>query len=186
MRAAPRTSGASATVVTKLLCMVLPDIAYFGQKDAQQVVVIRRLVADLNLPVHVEACHTVREPDGLAMSSRNALLSPTGARRARSPPRRALRAAARRGLPRRALSRGAAGQPRARRCRSCGVEPEYLALVDPDTLEPHRRLQAPALLAVAARIGEHPPDRQRDLASRRTVEPRHDQPQGEATATCSA
>ena len=65
-----------STVVTKLLCMVGPDVAYFGQKDAQQVVVIRRLVADLNLPVRVEVCPTVRDVDGLAMSSRNALLSP--------------------------------------------------------------------------------------------------------------
>ena len=57
------------TVVTKLLCMALPDIAYFGQKDAQQVVVIRRLVADLNLPVAIEALPTVREPDGLAIGN---------------------------------------------------------------------------------------------------------------------
>src|SRR6202161_159117 len=64
------------TGVTKLLCMALPDVAYFGQKDAQQVVVIRRLVADLNLPVRIEARPTVREADGLAMSSRNALLAP--------------------------------------------------------------------------------------------------------------
>src|ERR1700740_3717258 len=63
------------TVVTKLLCMAQPDVAYFGQKDAQQLVVIRRLVADLNLPVRVEALPTVREADGLAMSSRNQLLS---------------------------------------------------------------------------------------------------------------
>jgi pantoate--beta-alanine ligase len=63
-----------ATVVTKLLCMALPDVAYFGQKDAQQVLVIRRLTADLNLPVRIEALPTVRESDGLAMSSRNALL----------------------------------------------------------------------------------------------------------------
>ena len=63
------------TVVTKLLCMALPDAAYFGQKDAQQVVVIRRLVRDLNLPVRIEVCPTVREPDGLAMSSRNARLT---------------------------------------------------------------------------------------------------------------
>ncbi len=63
------------TVVTKLLCMAMPEIAYFGQKDAQQIVVIRRLVADLNLPVRIEVCPTVREPDGLALSSRNALLS---------------------------------------------------------------------------------------------------------------
>ena len=61
------------TVVTKLLWMAQPDVAYFGQKDAQQVLVIRRLVRDLNLPVQVEVCPTVRERDGLAMSSRNAL-----------------------------------------------------------------------------------------------------------------
>ncbi len=66
-----------ATVVTKLLCMALPDSAYFGQKDAQQVVVIRRLVEDLNLPVQIVALPTIRESDGLAMSSRNALLEPT-------------------------------------------------------------------------------------------------------------
>ncbi|MGA7704003.1 MAG: pantoate--beta-alanine ligase, partial [Solirubrobacteraceae bacterium] len=62
------------TVVTKLLNMVGPDVAYFGQKDAQQVVVIRRLVEDLDMGVRIEACPTVREPDGLAMSSRNAHL----------------------------------------------------------------------------------------------------------------
>ena len=60
------------TVVTKLLNMVGPDVVYFGQKDAQQVVVVRRLVADLDLPVRIEAIPTVREPDGLALSSRNA------------------------------------------------------------------------------------------------------------------
>ena len=65
-----------ATVVTKLLCMALPDVAYFGRKDAQQLLVIRRLVEDLNLPVRIEAIATVREPDGLALSSRNALLTP--------------------------------------------------------------------------------------------------------------
>jgi pantoate--beta-alanine ligase len=65
-----------ATVVTKLLCMALPDVAYFGQKDAQQVLVIRRLAGDLNVPVRIEARPTVREADGLAMSSRNALLAP--------------------------------------------------------------------------------------------------------------
>src|SRR5439155_9959103 len=64
------------TVVAKLLCMTLPDVAYFGQKDAQQLVVIRRLVADLNLPLRVESCPTVREAAGVAMSSRNPLLSP--------------------------------------------------------------------------------------------------------------
>src|SRR6202167_5645160 len=63
-----------STVVTKLLCMVLPDVAYFGQKDAPQVVGVRRLVSDLNIPVQIEALPTVREPDGLALSRRHALL----------------------------------------------------------------------------------------------------------------
>ena len=65
-----------ATVVTKLLQIVSPDNVYFGQKDAQQVAVVRRLVADLNLPVHVRVLPFVREGDGLAMSSRNKYLGP--------------------------------------------------------------------------------------------------------------
>ena len=141
-----------STVVTKLLCMTLPDVAYFGQKDAQQVVVIRRLVSDLNLPVRIEVCPTVREADGLAMSSRNALLSPADRTSALALPA-ALKAA----------SEAAAGGERsasalldaaAEAMRSFGVEPEYLALVDPDTLEPREQLYSDALLAVAARIGD--------------------------------
>ena len=140
------------TVVAKLLNMVSPDVAYFGQKDAQQVAVVRRLVYDLNLPVAIEVCPTRREPDGLAMSSRNARLSPE---------QRARAVALFRGLDD-AQMLAAAGERAGSALLACGrktmaeldVEPEYLALVDPDTLEPVERLEKPALLAVAARIGE--------------------------------
>jgi pantoate--beta-alanine ligase len=71
-----------ATVVTKLLNMAQPDDAYFGQKDAQQALIIRRLVRDLDLPVRIEICPTLREPDGLAMSSRNVLLDLPARKRA--------------------------------------------------------------------------------------------------------
>jgi pantoate--beta-alanine ligase len=140
------------TVVTKLLCMTLPDIAFFGQKDAQQVVVIRRLVADLNLPVRIEACPTVREPDGLAMSSRNARLSPEERSRALglSAALEAARAQAAEGQ-----SSTAALLKTAREVLlSFEVEPEYVALVDPDSLEPLDTLTQEALLAIAARVGE--------------------------------
>src|SRR5205807_10534290 len=83
------------TVVTKLLCTAMPHVAYFGQKDAQQVAVIRRLVEDLNIPVRIVVLATVREPDGLALSSRNVLLSPGERRRALALPA-ALRAASER------------------------------------------------------------------------------------------
>jgi pantoate--beta-alanine ligase len=139
------------TVVTKLLCMAMPDVACFGQKDAQQVVVIRRLVADLNLPVRVEALPTVREPDGLAMSSRNQLLSVEERRRAAAIPA-ALGAAERliaRGESRaRAITRAASDT-----LAAAGLEPEYVALVDSETLEPLERVHASGLLLLAVRVG---------------------------------
>jgi pantoate--beta-alanine ligase len=139
------------TVVTKLFNMVAPDAAYFGQKDAQQAVVIRRLVRDLDLPVEIVVAPTVREPDGLAMSSRNAYLDADERERAVAL-HRALEAA------RDAVSAGereagavlaaarAAMEPFA-------VEPEYLALVHPETLEPLERVNGEALVALAARVG---------------------------------
>jgi len=150
VRGAEHFRGVS-TVVTKLLCMAQPDVAYFGQKDAQQVAVIRRLVSDLNLPVRIEVCPTVREPDGLAMSSRNAQLSQ--AERSRALALSAALDAAR--------ERAGAGERSARALLDAaseamlavGVEPEYVALVDPDTLEPCRMLKGASLLALAARIG---------------------------------
>ncbi len=141
-----------ATVVTKLLNMVQPDLAYFGQKDAQQVAVIRRLVRDLDMPVRIEVGATVREPDGLALSSRNARLENGERERALALPR-ALHAA------RAAVQRGerdpAAVAADARAAmRDLGVEPDYVELVAPDTFVPIRHIDGePVLLAVAARVG---------------------------------
>jgi pantoate--beta-alanine ligase len=170
------------TVVTKLLCMALPDVAYFGQKDAQQVIVIRRLAEDLNLPVRIEALPTVREPDGVAMSSRNALLTPDERARALALPA-ALDAA-------RALAatgeRSAQALLEAARAamRRFDVVPEYVALVEPDTLEPVTALTGEALLALAARVGEV---RLIDNAVLSPATSQTSQPlEGEAIATCSA
>jgi pantoate--beta-alanine ligase len=171
-----------ATVVTKLLCMALPDVAFFGQKDAQQVVVIRRLVADLNLPVRIEALPTVREADGLAMSSRNALLDPDERARALALAH-ALRAAA---------DLAASGERSAQALLDAartamaadGVVPEYLALVDPATFEPVAQLDGEALLALAARVGEVRLIDNALLHGEREQDP-DDQPRGKALSACS-
>jgi pantoate--beta-alanine ligase len=139
------------TVVTKLLNMVGPDVAYFGQKDAQQVMVVRRLVRDLDLPVRIESVPTVREPDGLALSSRNVHLRGPDRERA---------VALHRGLEA-ARAASAAGERDPARIADAareamtpyGVEPEYLAVVDPRTLEPVARADGQVLVAVAARVG---------------------------------
>lgn len=140
-----------ATVVAKLFSMVAPDVAYFGQKDAQQVLVVRRLVRDLDLPVRIEACPTVREADGLAMSSRNAYLDAAARRRAAAIPRAldAAEAAVERGV---TLPDAILAAARAE-LTTVGIEPEYLELRDADDLHPLERLTGPALLAVAARVG---------------------------------
>jgi len=132
--------------------MAMPDVAYFGQKDAQQVLVIRRLVTDLNLPVRIQVCPTVREPDGLAMSSRNSLLSAEERSRALALHDALHAAAVRAAEGERSSERLLAAASAALRER--GVEAEYLELVDPDTLEPCETLGREALLALAARIGE--------------------------------
>jgi pantoate--beta-alanine ligase len=137
------------TVVTKLFNVVQPDVAFFGQKDAQQVAVLRRLVRDLDLPVELSIVPTVREPDGLAMSSRNRLLAPDERRRAVSLSR-ALRAAED------AITGGeldAEAIEQAARAAMNGVDPEYVALVDPDSFQPIATVDGRVLVAVAARIG---------------------------------
>lgn len=140
-----------ATVVTKLFQMVAPDDAYFGQKDAQQVLVIRRLVRDLDMPVRVVACPTVREPDGLAMSSRNVYLDPESRERATALNRAldaAERAVADGHLDAAAVLGAASGV-----LAAAGIEPEYLELRSPDDLRELERIDGAALLAVAARVG---------------------------------
>jgi pantoate--beta-alanine ligase len=135
------------TVVTKLFNMVRPDVAYFGQKDAQQAIVIRKLVTDLDMPVRIEVCPTVREPDGLAMSSRNAYLSSEERERALGLSR-ALRAAED------AAARGDDVLAAAReQLREAGIEPEYLELRSAQDLAPVERVNGSTLLAVAAQVG---------------------------------
>lgn len=140
------------TVVTKLLTMAQPDAAYFGQKDAQQLAVIRRLVADLDLRVRIEGCPTVRESDGLAMSSRNAYLRGDERQRALAlyEGLETARALVQQGDVDGARIRSATRK--AMQART--VEPEYVALVDPDSLAPADAAAGPTLLAVAARIGD--------------------------------
>ncbi|WP_019179725.1 pantoate--beta-alanine ligase [Microbacterium yannicii] len=140
-----------ATIVTKLLLAALPDAAYFGAKDAQQVAVLQRLVADLDLPVRLVVCPTSRDADGLARSSRNARLTADERARALAIPRalQAVTDAAAAGL----------ADVEALRARGLaelageGIDLEYLALVDPATFEPAAALDRPVLVAVAARVG---------------------------------
>jgi len=139
------------TVVTKLFNMVRPDVAFFGQKDAQQALVIRKLVRDLDMPVRVEVCPTVREPDGLALSSRNAYLSPDERERALGLSR-ALQAAERvvadGVVDAQAVLAAALGE-----LDEAGVEPEYLELRSAQDLSSVDRVNGSTLLAVAARVG---------------------------------
>ncbi len=140
-----------ATVVTQLFHIVEPDVAVFGQKDYQQLQVIRRMVRDLHLAVEIVGEPTVREPDGLALSSRNAYLSPEERDRALALSRALDEASA----------RVAAGEDRAaevaRRARrlleEAGVQVDYAEVRHPDTLEPVDRVAPRAVLALAGFVG---------------------------------
>ncbi|MCA1997649.1 MAG: pantoate--beta-alanine ligase [Armatimonadetes bacterium] len=138
------------TVVTKLFHIVQPDRAYFGLKDLQQCAVIRRMVEDLNFPVKLRFCETVREPDGLAMSSRNQYLSPEERQRAALLYRRLTECRDE------AASGGslAASLDRARMAlESDGFAVDYVAWVDPVSMEPIDRLQPGSRLIAAVRLG---------------------------------
>lgn len=140
-----------ATIVTKLLNIVQPDRAYFGEKDAQQLAIVRRIVADLNIPVEIIGCPTVREASGLALSSRNQYLSPTARERA---------AVIYRSL-QRARDLWASGETKARSLLAAAkaelasvpeFDLEYLELVDPYSLQSIDLGDRQALLAIAGRI----------------------------------
>jgi pantoate--beta-alanine ligase len=125
-------------------------VAYFGQKDAQQVAVIRRMARDLDFPVRIVALPTVREADGLAMSSRNAYLEPADRERATALYRALL--AVEEGAGAESLAAGIANGLEA--LRSAGIEPEYLEARDPETLETVEEIGGrEVLVAVAARVG---------------------------------
>ena len=140
-----------ATIVLKLLHVAQPDVAYFGQKDFQQALVIRQMVVDLNVPVEIRVCPTVREPDGLAMSSRNVYLSPAARQRA-------LLLWQSLQLAGELVARGERStEVIARRMRevilSAGdARIDYIALVDPETLQPVDTITAPTLAALAVTI----------------------------------
>ena len=140
------------TVVTKLFEIVRPDCAFFGQKDAAQVAVLRKMVRDLDMDVEVVVCPIFREPDGLAMSSRNIYLTPEQRRQALVLHRALLRV----------QMEADSGQRDAERLRAVGLEViaeehgarlDYFAVVDPETLEPVADVTGGALAAVAAHFG---------------------------------
>lgn len=140
------------TVVLKLLNIVQPDRAYFGEKDAQQLAAIRRMVADLNVPVEIVAVPTVREADGLALSSRNQLLSPEE-RRVAPAIYRALQAA------QQLAAAGVTDPVEVRRQALATLEPfpqirvEYFEIVDPEEMQPVERIAGPVRVAAAAWLG---------------------------------
>jgi pantoate--beta-alanine ligase len=140
------------TIVAKLFHIVEPKVAFFGQKDAAQVAIIRRMVRDLNLPVEIAVCPIVREPDGLAMSSRNAYLDPEQRRQALVLHRALLRITqlAESGEQSAASLISAAREVLA---QEKSVRPDYVEIVDPETLDPLDDISSGALAAVAAYVG---------------------------------
>jgi pantoate--beta-alanine ligase len=141
-----------ATVVAKLFHIVDPDAAFFGQKDAAQVAIIRRMVRDLNLPTEIVVCPIVRESDGLAMSSRNAYLDGDQRKRALALHRALTRVQRMADEGQRKTSELVAAG-RAEFVGESSVRLDYLEIVDPDTLDPVDSISRCALVAVAAFVG---------------------------------
>ena len=140
-----------ATVVLKFFNMVQPDAAYFGQKDFQQAAVIRRMTADLNLPLLIRVCPTVREPDGLAMSSRNRYLSPAARQRALVL-WRSLQTAVKLVQEGQRDASKIAARMREMIETAEDARIDYIALVDPDTLQPVGRIAGRTLAVLAVKI----------------------------------
>ncbi|MGB2985543.1 MAG: pantoate--beta-alanine ligase [Phycisphaerae bacterium] len=141
-----------ATVVTKLFNILPADLAFFGEKDYQQLVMIRRMVCDLNIPIEIVACPTVREPDGLALSSRNAYLSEDERKQASSL-NRALFAAADRIASGKRDTAEITSKIRKEISAAGPADIEYVDVVDVDTLEALSIIDRPARICLAVRIG---------------------------------
>jgi pantoate--beta-alanine ligase len=140
-----------ATVVAKLFHQVAPDVAVFGRKDLQQVAVVRRMIRDLDFPIRLVVGDTVREPDGLAMSSRNAYLSPEDRRLASAFPRTLFRARDAAAHGERDAAKIAANVRH--ELADAGVGIDYVDVVDPDTMAPVAQASPGSALAAAVRIG---------------------------------
>lgn len=141
-----------ATVVAKMLNMVRPQVAFFGAKDAQQVAVVRRMVTDLDLGVDLEVLPIVREPDGLAMSSRNVRLDPADRTRATALHRGLTRAAA--AVSEGERDAGALVRIVENELARDAITAEYVAVIDPDSFEPVANVSTRTLIALAARVGQ--------------------------------
>jgi pantoate--beta-alanine ligase len=142
-----------ATIVLKLFHIVTPDRAYFGQKDYQQTLVVRRMLDDLDLPVEIRVCPIVREPDGLALSSRNVYLSPAERQQA-------LTLSLSLALASELVAGGERdakvilAQMRGLFAAEPAITVDYIALANPDTLLPVEELRGPTIAAIAARVGK--------------------------------
>jgi pantoate--beta-alanine ligase len=141
------------TVVSKLFHIIEPEVAFFGQKDAAQLAVIRRMVLDMNFPVEIVACPIVREPDGLAMSSRNAYLSREDRSRALVLQRSLQETRQRFQAGERIAGKLISAAKKEVFAREPQVVLDYFEIVDPDTLDPVERISQKTLVAVAAYFG---------------------------------